>query len=111
MPATTATAIHYSRYLKMTASSTATSVSEQESKENVQLDAFSDAEEVEGLLQIGSPPKRHIDEMQGDVLETPPRHKKAAKIAPVDEDGDEDEDADEDADSGAWEPFELGKRR
>lgn len=91
----------------MTATSTATGVFEVKGKENVRLDALSDAEEVEGLLHVGSPPKRQIDEMQGDILETPPRHKKAAKVAPTD-DG-------ERVDTGSaweqWQPFELGKRR
>ncbi|EKM57950.1 uncharacterized protein PHACADRAFT_193079 [Phanerochaete carnosa HHB-10118-sp] len=100
-----AISIQYSRYQKTTAGSTATSASEVEGKENVRLDTLPDAE-AEGLLHVGSPPKRQIDEMQGDVLETPPRHKKVAKVAP--------DDDEEGAESGAWEQwqlFEPGKRR
>lgn len=46
-------------------------VSYRKGKENV------DVEAAEPALQIGSPPKRVADEMQGDdSLETPPKHKK-----------------------------------
>jgi kinesin family member 22 len=54
-------------------------------------------------LQVGSPPKRPIDEMRGDdSIETPPRHRKLKKVA-----------VEEGVDDGAWaqwEPFAPIKR-
>lgn len=100
--AASATATHYSRYPRTTVSSTATSAFEFKGKENVCVEPVWEAEEDEELLRVGSPPKRAIDEMQGDVLETPPRHKKAAKVASVDEE--------DDGPWEQWQPFEVGRR-
>ena len=70
-------------------------------KENVCMDLAAE------VLQVGSPPKRHLAEMQGDdTLETPPRDAKKWKQQ---QGGEDDDDA-----AGQWQQWEapvLAKKR